>query len=335
MGGNQKNLSVETLRGIAIILVVMGHVIGSKSSGGMRVGDDSIYRYLYCLLENIRMPLFTVISGWVYALHPVRKEVIKPFITKKARRLLLPMIFVGTAYFILQNFIPGTNSKEAISTIWRIYIYPYTFFWYLPALFLVFIGVTFLEITNSLNTVKKWLVALFVAWLLCFCELSHIIPMDIPNLFAFKNALYLAPFFILGIGLIRFKEVLYTKSFILVYVIGTALGVVLQQIDFFFGLAFYEQLHLPIIIGLFSTALVMYSKLESTFFIRIAQYAYTIYLFHGFGTSGGRIILKKIGIHNEFVIFIFATVVAILLPIVVEKLFVKVKLLRMLFLGKK
>lgn len=56
MGGNQKNLSVETLRGIAIILVVMGHVIGSKSSGGMRVGDDSIYRYLYCLLENIRMP---------------------------------------------------------------------------------------------------------------------------------------------------------------------------------------------------------------------------------------------------------------------------------------
>ena len=34
---NQKNLSIETLRGIAILLVVIGHVIGSAPDGGMKI----------------------------------------------------------------------------------------------------------------------------------------------------------------------------------------------------------------------------------------------------------------------------------------------------------
>ena len=36
MANVEKNLSVETLRGIAILLVVVGHVIGSGPDGGMR-----------------------------------------------------------------------------------------------------------------------------------------------------------------------------------------------------------------------------------------------------------------------------------------------------------
>ena len=122
---------------------------------------------------------------------------------------------------------------------------------------------------------------------------------------------------------------------IMVYVVGTVVGIILQQVYYFYGTALYEQLHLSVIIGIFSTALIMYSKYESAFFIRIARYAYTIYLFHGFGTSGGRIILQRLHVYNEFAIFIFATLIAILFPILIEKLFVKVRALRVLFLGKK
>ena len=46
-----KNLHIETLRGIAIILVVIGHVIGIDTMGGMKVDDDSVFRYIYCILE--------------------------------------------------------------------------------------------------------------------------------------------------------------------------------------------------------------------------------------------------------------------------------------------
>ncbi len=72
--------SVQTLRGFAIILVVMGHVIGYKGDEGMKVADDSFWRYMYYTLEYFRMPLFTVISGWVYTLRPVSKETIGKFI---------------------------------------------------------------------------------------------------------------------------------------------------------------------------------------------------------------------------------------------------------------
>ena len=37
-----KNLSIETLRGIAILLVVIGHVIGSAPDGGMNKGEETM-----------------------------------------------------------------------------------------------------------------------------------------------------------------------------------------------------------------------------------------------------------------------------------------------------
>ena len=42
-----KNLSIETLRGIAILLVVIGHVIGSAPDGGMKIDFPHPLRYFY------------------------------------------------------------------------------------------------------------------------------------------------------------------------------------------------------------------------------------------------------------------------------------------------
>lgn len=64
----RKNLSVETLRGIAILLVVVGHVVGSDAGGGMKIDFPHPLRYLYLWIDYIQMPLFTAIAGWVYAL---------------------------------------------------------------------------------------------------------------------------------------------------------------------------------------------------------------------------------------------------------------------------
>src|SRR6056297_1823840 len=113
-----KDLSIETLRGIAIILVVIGHVIGSKSDGGMRVADDSFLRHLYFSFQYLRMPLFTVISGWVYALRPVAPGNVTSFTIKKIRRIILPLIFVGGSYYVIQSILPGTNFSYPLNDIW-------------------------------------------------------------------------------------------------------------------------------------------------------------------------------------------------------------------------
>ena len=300
----------------------------------MQVSNDSIYRYLYCLFDNIKMPLFIAISGWVYSLHPIEKGKLSVFILKKLKRLLLPMIFVGTIYFILQYLTPGTNNKGAISEIWKIYVYPYTLFWFLPALFLTFTIISFLEISNLLNTLKKWTIITFIFWGVCFFQESHIISESIPNLFAFKNALYIIPFFLVGVGLNRFKNDLGTQSMKNIYFIGLVVGVILQQINYFTPLEYYNKLHLDIFIGMISSAFLISIKINLPFFSWLAQYAYTIYLFHGFGTSAGRIIFRKLQM-NDLSIFISSTVLAIVASIIVEKVLIKWKLTKILFLGQK
>jgi glucans biosynthesis protein C len=153
----KKDLSVETLRGIAIILVVMGHVIGSKSDGGMKVPDDSFLRHLYFTFQYLRMPLFTVISGWVYALRPARLDKLGDFTIKKIRRILIPLIFVGGTYYIVQSIVPGTNFSYELKDIWRIVIFPYTFYWYLQSLFIVFLIVSVIDSYNLAQTFNKWM----------------------------------------------------------------------------------------------------------------------------------------------------------------------------------
>ncbi|MFP4288178.1 MAG: acyltransferase family protein, partial [Bacteroidales bacterium] len=207
----EKNYSVESLRGAAIILVVAGHVIGSASDGGMKVADDSAWRYFYYTFEYLRMPLFTVISGWVYALNPVKSGSFASFNIKKIRRILLPMVFVGTAYFLLQYFTPGTNMKGNLSEIWKIYFFPYTLYWFLPSLFLVFVLISILDINNLVSSFTHWMIITTLAFVFYLLR-DHLIPQTAPNYFSYKGAIYLLPFFLTGVGLKRFKEILARKS---------------------------------------------------------------------------------------------------------------------------
>ena len=154
-----KNLSIETLRGIAILLVVSGHVIGSAPDGGMKIDFPHPLRYLYLWIDYIQMPLFTAIAGWVYALKPAALPGgFVVFARKKAMRLLVPMIVVGTLYFVIQYLVPGTNNKGDITRMWRIYFFPYTIYWYLPSLFLIFMIQWCIDRYKKMESLRQWAV---------------------------------------------------------------------------------------------------------------------------------------------------------------------------------
>ena len=77
---------VETLRGLAILLVVAEHVIGQDSSNGLRLPDDSLYLYASHSLDFVRMPLFTFLSGAVYAMRPLAPGGARGFLRGKAKK---------------------------------------------------------------------------------------------------------------------------------------------------------------------------------------------------------------------------------------------------------
>lgn len=332
---SRKNDNIETLRGLAIILVVMGHVIGSKSDGGMRVEDDSFLRHLYFTFQYLRMPLFTVISGWVYALMPANKLNLSDFFVKKVRRIILPLIFVSATYYTLQSIIPGTNYSYEMKDIWKIIIYPYTFYWFLHSLFLVFIAVSFIDAYNLASTFKKWLVVVTIAFTLLFFR-DSLIPESIPNFLGFKGAFYLFPFFLIGVGIKRFDNFFKNPIFIWIMAVILVSGLVFQQLVWYnvFDYDYSSYDGIGLLIGISGVFICLNINFSFRWLVWIGGFAYSIYLFHSFGTSGGRILLNRAGIHSQTIVFLFSLVLGIFVPIVLEYFFKRFGITRILFLGR-
>ena len=330
-----KNLSIETLRGIAILLVVLGHVIGSGPSGGMKIDFPHPLRYLYVWIDYIQMPLFTAIAGWVYALKPFSAfSGFGSFTRKKALRLLVPMAAVGTLYFFVQYFMPGTNQKGDLSQLWRIYVFPYTIYWYLPSLFLIFLVQYFIDKKGWMDTLGKWGVLCVIAIVLSRMNDAWLLH-DVPNVFSFKGALNQLPYFFAGVAAQRFAVQLYSRSNTRVMYVMAFLGIFLINAVWFSDklsslcILLYPLTQIPTLFLLLSI-----SK-HNRFLVWIGGYAYSIYLFHGFGTSGGRILLKMIGVQSVALIFLFASFIAVACSILLDRFFSYFRLSRVLFLGKK
>ncbi len=325
------------MRGIAILLVVVGHVIGSDPSGGMQIDFPHPLRYIYVWIDYIQMPLFTAIAGWVYALKPfTASSGFKKFAMKKALRLLVPMAAVATLYFLVQYFIPGTNKKGELTEMWRIYVFPYTIYWYLPSLFLIFVAQWWLDKKGWMgNHLRRWVGCLLFALFLCYAE-RHIISWEVPNLFSFKGAFNQLPYFVLGVGVQRFGGLLYGRWLYVAYILGAAVGIVLLQLEWFFALGgvLWNELWQPVWV-LATLMLLLRSKWQNRFLSWLGGYAYSIYLFHGFGTSGGRILLKWIGVKVMTPIFCTATLMATFFPIGVDWVCSRYRMLRVIFLGKR
>jgi glucans biosynthesis protein C len=185
----KKDESIETMRGIALVLMVAAHVLGANSQEGMRLNDNSFGRYIYMAFMHIRMPLFTVISGYVYSLRPVTNESnLFMFLLGKGRRLLIPLAFISPIQYIFQCYTPGVNNTNDISEIWKVFIFPYSHFWFIQAIFLVFLATSLIDHFSLMSDIKKWFYVLIIASLLFLFA-------DFGEFFSLFRAFYLFPFY--------------------------------------------------------------------------------------------------------------------------------------------
>ena len=330
----KKDLHIETLRGLAVILVVFGHMIGITKTGGMRVSDDSIYRYLYYSLEYIRLPLFTVISGWVYANKPIRAFDRSKFIKGKFRRLLIPMLVIGSLLFLFRMVVPGTNSTPEIENLPRNLIFPYDVYWYLFSLFLIFLTISVLDTREFFHKFKGWLATLVCAFLFLFISENFLDP--VPNFFSFKGAAYLFPFFLLGVGIYRFKDLVLHDRLTVLTLFVFVVSIVIQQMVWFRYFPMQEKHSaLGMTVGISGVLLLFRLKMRNNLLIWIGGYAYGIFLFHVFFTGGSRIVLSRVGIDHQAIILVSGVIIAILASILVETLIKRSNTLRFYFLGLK
>jgi len=318
------NLHIQSLRGLACVLLVLYHVVGSDQSQGLQVADGLV-RWFNDGLAYLRMPLFTVLSGLVYGLRPfVQGGDSRAFLFGKVRRLLAPMLVVGTIFAILQAITPGTHGA---TQDWRLlHIEPVAHFWFLESLFWVFMLIWLLERQAYLSRPRDYGLVLSAAVVLYLNVRG-------PRTFSIEGAIYLFPYFLAGLAVTRFgvwrqlsKPLLLSILFLLALLAVISMGIPQPNLD--------RRTLWVLLAGLSLCGLCLGIRLDWPWLVRIGISSYAIYLFHVFFTATSRIALQKIGIEAFPLQLVAGLLFGLLGPMGLERFVSQFRWPALLLLGK-
>lgn len=298
-----RKLAIDTLRGLACILLVGYHVIGANSSVGLRLQGDHTLAQINTVLGLLRMPLFSFLSGFVYAWRPHSGNP-KAFLKGKVRRLLVPLLLVGTSFAILQAHTPGANAGQYD---WRLlHIVPVAHYWFLESLFVIFMLMILLEQLALLATPRRFALVWLLAALLFLWD-----PM--PVFFGLQGASYLLPFFLLGLAGNRFGEQLPRRPVML------AAAALMAGVGLYTALvvrAVPDKTHIAALtISAGACVFLLRCHFEVRWLAWIGVYSFAIYLFHSMFSAASRIALMQLGVSSISALFTLGLLAGIWGPI--------------------
>lgn len=336
---------VDTIRAIACIALVSFHAVGSSPAAGLELGPDHWMSVLNASLIHLRMPLFSFVSGYVFARMirdapgswagprggpPWRR------IVSKMRRLLLPMACVGALFWMARA---GTG--QAQMPLPAILVLPFAHFWFLQATFLImaaFLLATWASGGRGTPVAAAMMAAGVAAWLAA--------PMPSVNVFSVIQAFYLLPFFMAGHLLarsgitgpdalagartrsragVRAAAVLAVAASVAT---GTALatGALVPPP----GL----ERAVPLVLGLVFCCAIFLARPQSALLARLGRQSYAIYLFHVFFTAAAReAILRMAPGTDPALIWPLSLAAGLAGPVIVQAAALRVPLAALLLLG--
>nr|WP_246175293.1 acyltransferase [Paracoccus limosus] len=322
------DLPIETVRAIAILVLVSFHVIGGDGGGGGRglgVTYPHPLRYYADLLVDIRMPLFAFVAGVVYALKPVEPAQLGRFLLGKLRRLAVP----GITVFMLMAVVMGSREGRIITHPWDAYLHHYAIFWFLQVMLVIFVTYGTLDILTRgrvlLPALALALLALAMGW-----------RFDATFL-ALNRYTHLMAYFLLGVAFCRYQPLVQRRRGLVLAVALAALAAglamnlaVLNQTGAFST----ERLDLQSLLLGSGTSVAAFLLLPSLRWLSwLGAYSLTIYLYHILFTSTARRVLFSAGIDSPWAHVLIGTALGISLPIALHLLSNRFRLSRLLVLG--
>lgn len=308
-------------KSIGIILVVYGHVARGLFKAGIKVPE-----YIYILADSIvysfHMPLFFFLSGlFFYSSFSKRGGIWLAL--NKIDTIVYPYlvwsILQGTAEALLSNYTNGSVVLSDVFSLWE----PRAQFWFLYALFLVF--VTSCVIFYSVS--KKYTVLILVLASILYVS-GSIIPHIKLLSFISDNLVY----FVLGIAFTQYDYSKYISSKAAL-LIATMAFILFQYIfHVHFGKLYTDKGIDSLLLGFVSIVFVAsvsmaIAKKPNRFLAHIGASSMAIYLMHIFAGSGVRVILSKVIAIDSVVVHILSGCLAgIFLPLLTLKVISALKI---------
>lgn len=268
---------IDSLRGLAIFLVVLGHSIIVYP---INLHENILWKTIFDFISTVHLPLFYMISGYCFSY----KTNYKNYIIKKIKRIILPFLFFNSIDLFMRTILPMFVNQRA-----NIYDYllnivkfggPYQFLYILFIIFVIF------PLISKLNRKKEFsVITAFVLFLLNYVRLPSIFCVDLVAKYLF--------FFNLGnIINIHYANIFNYKN-------KTIESFVLLIVWFilFCLKSMYSLKTLSILTSLFGI-LTCYFFASNEYFNKIfsnyGKYSLQIYLIDGFALTVSRTVICKI-----------------------------------------
>ena len=310
-----RDLSIDTLRGLACLLLVALHVIGEAPDHGLRVADDHPLAVFAELFFHLRMPLFAMLSGFVYAARPVRPGEAGAFAQGKARRLIVPFVFAATAFAVIMTVAGGSWAVEP-SRFWTVYVQPYAHFWFLQALVAIFCAIALVDLALP----GRPQLAAFVFLMLTAAAFLSPLGRGVEWM-SLDRAIYLAPFFGFGLLLARLdsravrRVGLAALAFALVLFAAHALAVFAEP-----DRDIARRTLMALGLGLASSGTLLALRVTVGPLARIGAYSFSIYLYHLFAVLGLQLAYQLIGRPDPYAGLALGLAAGIAAPIVLHEI---------------
>ncbi|WP_300033888.1 acyltransferase [uncultured Roseobacter sp.] len=310
-----RQIPIETMRGIAVIMLVSYHVVGPAAGTALDISYPHPLRLYADFFVDLRMPFFAFIAGYIYALRPVAPEQYSAFVAGKFRRLYLPGA-VAMAAFALCAALLGNRFAVSITEVWQVFVFSYAHFWFLQAILVLFVCVGLVDCLTGHRSAPALLAASCVLYLTDFHFGTRFFSVD--------SAFYLLPFFLLGVVFLRHAAGIMRESGRLTIVLVVICGAsALWNVRIYFET---EMLSLArrdlqsLGFGLSACVLAMLWLPRVAWLERLSPYAFTIYLYHVFGTAGMRLLCDRLEINATEPRFVLGVMAGVLLPVLLHRL---------------
>jgi fucose 4-O-acetylase-like acetyltransferase len=316
-----KNIFI--IRGFAIFLVILGHVIGDRDSGIRQLYSTDLMRLaqVYKFIYTFHMPIFFLASGFSFIVLSRSKHNLLDFIVSRARRLLLPLLCWAPIYYIFRSV---TGKKEfSFFGLLQSVISADFIFWFFPAIFFASIlGYLCLKRLNS------WLLYGAISFLLF--SISFYFQSSI-SVWCYFNSFYFLGC-VLGLYLLNHPKKINFPIWLALMLILTILptsfyleGILLSPpvTKFISGLSSFVFLYImvdarPIFFNP-DFANSFFNTVEDIF-SRFGEISMSVYLLHVIFSSCTRTLLAKCGILDPSIQFIVGFSMSALGPFVIHKL---------------
>lgn len=333
---HERIVFIDSLKSIACLCVLVGHVINGMVKDGMDV--SVVLRTVNSYVYLFHVPCFFLASGYLYANgRPETWGEYFRFILKKLIVLGLPYFVCSIAYVLFSSVMSADmHTAYSFDSLMGLWASPVAQYWYLYALFEMFVIVPLVElICRGLD--RRWILLLFIV-----CALTvRAETVCIDYVMMYTCFFYMGAYFN-QVNMIKKKFFTQNSSGRLL-ITGCALSIAVYaayqmiagytdfaaEVDY--AIRGVTRMLLVITIAWISYAVSKMHNVTSKFLIWLSQYSLYIYLFHTWFTGTMRVLLRKAGVTNSWIQVLCGIAVGLAGSLVAAVVFRKVHFFRFWF----